>query len=154
MNTNINQTLAAFLRNDRRLNTKNKMTRRLHISTLLILLIPTLLIAGDILDNIGNAIRSGNAAAIAQYFDSNIDLTILDKESIYSKPQAQMVIQDFFIKNPVSSFNIIHRGSSAQGSSYGIGTLVAGGQVFRVYYFVKQKNEGYLIQEMRFERQK
>jgi hypothetical protein len=117
-------------------------------------LIPVALAASDILDNIGMAIRSGNAAAIAQYFDSTVDLTILEKESIYSRQQAQMVLQDFFAKNPVSSFNIIHRGSSAQGSSYGIGTLMAGGQSFRVYYFVKQKNEGYLIQEMRFERQK
>lgn len=130
------------------------MKRRLHIIALWLLLIPAMLYAGDILDNIGAAIRSGNAAAIAQYFDNNVDLTILDKESIYSRQQAQMVIQDFFMKYPVSSFTIIHRGSSAQGSTYGIGTLVAGGQVFRVYYFVKQKNNAFLIQEMRFERQK
>jgi hypothetical protein len=130
------------------------MKQRLHTFAFIALLLPAVLFASDILDHIGNAIRSGNAAAIAQYFDANVDLTILEKESIYSKQQAQMVIQDFFAKNPVSSFTIIHRGSSAQGSTYGIGTLIAGGQTFRVYYFVKQKNEGYLIQEMRFERQK
>jgi hypothetical protein len=130
------------------------MKQRLQTFAFIALLLPAVLFASDILDHIGNAIRSGNAAAIAQYFDANVDLTILEKESIYSKQQAQMVIQDFFAKNPVSSFTIIHRGSSAQGSTYGIGTLIAGGQTFRVYYFVKQKNEGYLIQEMRFERQK
>ncbi len=129
------------------------MKRLLH-TLYLTALIPLALAASDILDNIGMSIKSGNAASLAQYFDTTVDLTILEKESIYSRQQAQMVLQDFFTKNPVSSFNIIHRGSSAQGSSYGIGTLVAGGQSFRVYYFVKQKNEGYLIQEMRFERQK
>ncbi len=130
------------------------MKRSIRIFCLVALIFPITLWALDILDNIGMAIRSGNSASVAQYFDSTVDLTILEKESIYSRQQAQMVLQDFFAKNPVSSFNIIHRGSSAQGSTYGIGNLVAGGQSFRVYYFVKQKNESYLIQEMRFERQK
>lgn len=130
------------------------MKKYLFVFSLAVITMPVLLAASDILDNIGNAIRSGNASAISQYFDATIDLTILEKESIYSRQQAQMVLQDFFNKNPVSSFSIIHRGSSAQGSSYGIGKLTAGGQSFRVYYFVKQKGEGYFIQEMRFERQK
>ncbi len=130
------------------------MKRSIRIFCFVALIFPITLWALDILDNIGMAIRSGNSASVAQYFDSTVDLTILEKESIYSRQQAQMVLQDFFAKNPVSSFNIIHRGSSAQGSTYGIGNLVAGGQSFRVYYFVKQKNESYLIQEMRFERQK
>ena len=130
------------------------MKRSIRIFCFVALIFPITLWALDILDNIGMAIRSGNSASVAQYFDSTVVLTILEKESIYSRQQAQMVLQDFFAKNPVSSFNIIHRGSSAQGSTYGIGNLVAGGQSFRVYYFVKQKNESYLIQEMRFERQK
>ncbi|MFN9496550.1 MAG: DUF4783 domain-containing protein, partial [Bacteroidota bacterium] len=102
------------------------MKKYLFVFSLAVIAMPVLLAASDILDNIGNAIRSGNASAISQYFDATIDLTILEKESIYSRQQAQMVLQDFFNKNPVSSFSIIHRGSSAQGSSYGIGKLTAG----------------------------
>jgi len=108
----------------------------------------------DVLDDIAASIRLGSASSVAQYFDNNVDITILDKESVYSKAQAQMVIKDFFQKYPVTSFNLIHRGASAEGSLYGIGNLVTSSGVFRIYYFVKSKNGNYLLQELRFEKQK
>jgi hypothetical protein len=67
--------------------------------------------------------------------------------------QAEMVLRDFFAKNTVQSFEVIHKGSSGEGSSYGIGTLKTSIQSFRVYYFVKQKGGNSFIQEMRFEKQ-
>jgi hypothetical protein len=119
-----------------------------------ILLFPLSMSAGDILDNIAAAISSSNAAALSKYFDNTVDITVVDKQSVYSKAQAQVVVQDFFTKNPVKHFALIHRGSSAQGSSYGIGNLVSGTQSFRVYFFVKLRSASYFIQEMRFEKQK
>ena len=107
----------------------------------------------DVLDNIAGAIRSGNSKEVAKYFDNNVEITILDRESTYSRVQAEMVLRDFFAKNSVQSFNLIHRGTSGEGSSYGIGTLKTGSQSFRTYYFVKQKGSQPTIQEMRFEKQ-
>lgn len=107
----------------------------------------------DVLDNIAVAIRSGNSKEVAKYFDNNVEITILDRESTYSRVQAEMVLRDFFSKNSVQSFDLIHRGTSGEGSSYGIGTLKAGSQSFRTYYFVKQKGSQPMIQEMRFEKQ-
>lgn len=120
---------------------------------LLCAMIPTALIAADILDSIGSAIGSGNAAAVAQHFDATVDITIGDKESMYSKSQAQIVVQDFFAKNAVKGFSINHRGSSAGGKQFGIGTLVTATGQYRVYYLVMQKNGTHLVQEMRFEKQ-
>ena len=120
---------------------------------LLLAMIPAGLAAADILDSIGSAIGSGNAAAVAQYFDTTVDITIDDKESMYSKSQAQIVVQDFFGKSQVRSFAINHRGSSAGGKQFGIGTLSTASGQYRVYYLVMQKNGTHLIQEMRFEKQ-
>ena len=120
---------------------------------LLLAMVPAGLVAADILDNIGSAIGSGNAAAVSQYFDATVDITVGDKESMYSKSQAQIVVQDFFAKNQVRSFGINHRGSSAGGKQFGIGTLVTSTGQYRVYYLVMQKNGSFLIQEMRFEKQ-
>lgn len=106
------------------------------------------------LDNVATAIRSGNSKELAKYFDSNIEITILDRESNYSKTQAEMVLKDFFSKNAVQSFDLIHRGTSGEGSAYGIGKLKSTNQTFRVYFFVKQKGSQSLIQEMRFEKEK
>ena len=108
----------------------------------------------DIVDNIANAIRSGNAKEVAKFFDTSVEITILDKESVYSKVQAEMVLRDFFSKNPVQSFEVVHRGNSGEGSSYGIGPLKSSNQSFRVYFYVKQKGTASTIQEMRFEKQK
>lgn len=122
--------------------------------TFLLLFIVHPLSSADILDNVATGLRAGNSSIIAKFFDTNIDITILDKESVYSKAQAELVLKNFFQKNPVTSFSIIHRGTSAQGSLYGIGNMVTTAQTFRVYYYVKSKNGVYLLQELRFEKQK
>src|SRR6185503_19011149 len=90
----------------------------------------------DVLDNIAGAIRGGNSKEVAKYFDNNVEITILDRESTYSRVQAEMVLRDFFSKNSIQSFDLIHRGTSGEGSSYGIGTLKTANQSFRAYYFV------------------
>jgi len=122
---------------------------------MLLLIVPALSFSNfDVLDNVGNAIRTGNAKEIAKYFDTNVEITILDRESTYSRVQGEQVLKDFFAKNSVESFELIHRGTSGEGSSYGIGRLKSSTQMFRVYYFVKQKGSQSLIQEIRFEKQK
>lgn len=105
-----------------------------------------------VLDDITLAIRSGNAREVAKYFDTSVEITIHNESKVYSKPQAEMVLKDFFAKNPVSSFNIIHKGTSNEGSQYGIGTLVTSGGSFRTYVYIKQKGSAFYIQEMRFEK--
>lgn len=121
---------------------------------LVLFLLPVMAFSqADVLDNIAGAIRSGNSKEVAKYFDNNVEITILDRESTYSRVQAEMVLRDFFSKNSVQSFDLIHRGTSGEGSAYGIGTLKTGGQTYRTYYFVKQKGSQQFIQEMRFEKQ-
>lgn len=103
------------------------------------------------IERISLAIQTGNANALAQYFDNNIELTMLSKEQSYSSSQAEMVVKDFFDKNRPTSFKIIHKGSSSQGSEYCIGTLVTQTGTYRTYIYLKQKDSKYLIQELRFE---
>lgn len=109
--------------------------------------------SADVLDTIASTIRGGNSTALSQYFDASVDVTILDKEAVYSKAQAQMVVRDFLMKYPVSSFTLIHRGTSPEGSQYGIGTMASTGGSFRVYFLVRNKTGVSLIKELRFEKQ-
>ncbi len=105
-----------------------------------------------VLDDISLAIRSGNAREVAKYFDTSVEITIHNESKVYSKSQAEMVLKDFFTKNPVSSFNVIHKGTSNEGSQYGIGTLVTNGGSFRTYVYIKQKGTAFFVQEIRFEK--
>lgn len=107
----------------------------------------------DIFDDLANIIRSGDARQISRYFGSNVDLTILTVEEVYSKAQAEQVLKDFFAKNPAKSFTIIHKGLSKEGSKYAIGSYVsAQGITYRTYLFVKNVGGNDVVQELRFEK--
>ena len=106
----------------------------------------------DVCEEIGGAIRAGDSKQLASYFANTIDLTILNREDSYSKTQAELIVRDFFSKNPPKSFTIVHKGTSKEGTLYGIGTLTTTkGANFRTSFFAKQSGDKYFIQELRFE---
>lgn len=110
--------------------------------------------AVDIYENIANAIRSGNAEQISMYFNTNVDLTIGNKEEVYSKAQAEQILKDFFAKNTPRSFTLIHQGLSKEGAKYAIGNLTTQqGNNYRTYFFIKQSGRSEYIQELRFEKE-
>src|ERR1035437_3070109 len=110
--------------------------------------------AFDIYDDISNAIQSGNSSVIAGYFNTTVDLTILAQEEVYSKTQAEIILKDFFSKNTPKSFSMLHKGTSKEGSMYGIGSLLTNqGGSFRVYFYLKQIGGKNFIKELRFEKQ-
>ncbi len=119
----------------------------------------TLMIAGVLassfsyflgIDEVVNAIKSGNASQVAKFFDNTVDITMPDKSSSYSKSQAEMVLKDFFANNAVKSFEVLHKGENA-GSQYCIGTLITKTTSFRTTIYMKQKNDKQVLQEIRFE---
>lgn len=114
----------------------------------------TLFAAVDIFDNISASIRTGDARQLSRYFSTNIDLTILNQEEVYSKAQAEQVLKDFFNKNAPKSFSIIHQGLSKEGSKYAIGNFVTTqGTTYRTYMYIKQGGGMEYIQELRFEKE-
>jgi hypothetical protein len=98
-----------------------------------------------------SAIKSGNAAEVAKYFDNTIEITLPEKSNSYSKSQANLVLRDFFYQNPVKHFEVIHQSENA-GSEYCIGNLTTSTGVFRTTIYMKQVGAKQLIQELRFEK--
>jgi hypothetical protein len=108
----------------------------------------------DIYDDIGNAIRSGDAKQVTAYFGSNVDLTLSNQEDVYSRAQAEQLIRDFLSKNPPRSFTVVHKGSSREGTLFAVGNLVtSSGKTFRTSFTLKNNQGKYIIQELRFEAQ-
>jgi len=105
----------------------------------------------DIIADIGNAIKTGNATTVSKYFNSTLDLMVPGNDGTYSKSQAELILKDFFSKNPPKSFTISHQGSSNDGSLYAIGNYVTDSGSFRTYFLLKKMNAGYLIQKLEFE---
>ena len=70
----------------------------------------------------------------------------LNKNDVFSKPQATEIIADFFRKNKVNSFQLLHKGNK-DAASFVIGTLKTSTGNFRLYVLTR-KNE---IQQLRIE---
>lgn len=108
----------------------------------------------DISDDVAGAVKTGNASNVAKFFSANVDLKILDKEDVYSKAQAELILKDFFSKNAMKSFAIIHKGTSKNGDQFAIGTYeTAAGKKFRSYFLFKKEGAVLTIQQLRFEEQ-
>ncbi|MGV6861806.1 MAG: DUF4783 domain-containing protein [Putridiphycobacter sp.] len=79
---------------------------------------------------------TGNAPMVSSYFSQNIDITLLNKENLYSKSQAEQVLKTFFNDNPPTNFKIIHEGKS-NNTKYFIGSLDTKKGTFRITINIK-----------------
>src|SRR5688500_12686658 len=102
------------------------------------------------IDDVISAMKSGNSSQVAKFFDARVELSMPGKSNRYSKRPAEGVLKDFFATNAVKGFEVIHKGENA-GSQYCIGTLVTKTGSYRTTIFMKQKGDGQVLQELRFE---
>jgi hypothetical protein len=99
---------------------------------------------------IATAISTGNADALSKFFDSDVEISIFEKEDSYDREKAASLMKDFFIKNKPKGFNQMHQGASkGKDTQYTIGELPTVSGNYRVYLYMKVVNDAYLIQEIR-----
>jgi hypothetical protein len=103
------------------------------------------------INDVVNAIKSGNAASVSKYFDNTVEITINGKSTNYSKAQGEVVLRDFFINNTVKSFSVLHQGESG-GAEFFIGTLATSNGTYRTTVNLKQKADKQTLQEIKFEK--
>jgi Ni2+-binding GTPase involved in maturation of urease and hydrogenase len=124
------------------------------VITILILSLSTLVFATHKLDippKIFDAIKVGNVSELVKYFNSSVELVILDKEDIYSKQQAEQILKNHFEKNQVKNFTLLHQGGK-ESAKYAICNLeTVNGKTYRVYLLVKESGGNPLIHQMRIE---
>ncbi len=102
------------------------------------------------MNDVINAIRTGNANTVSKYFDNTVEISVAGKGNNYSKSQAEAILRDFFANNTVKSFTVIHQGE-AGGSLFCIGTLSTSNGSFRTTLNLKQKGGKQLLQEIKFD---
>lgn len=109
-------------------------------------------VVAQIPDEIILSLKSGNAKVLASYFNQNVELVILENDNIYSKAQAEQIVNEFFTKFQPERFNIIHQGGK-EGAQYVIGNLVTKQETFRVYFLLKKTTGKDIIHQLRIEKQ-
>ncbi len=124
-------------------------------SVMLSVLLSTLFIGQDFsLSEITDALAKGNAEKLSQYFDQNVEITILDRGNKFTKDKASSVLKDFFANYPPQTFSQMHQGvSKGQDSQYCIGNLTTSSSTFRVYIYLKSRGSQNVIKELRFNKE-
>lgn len=96
------------------------------------------------------ALNDGDANKLSGYLNANVELVIDNKNDVFSKPQATGIISDFFRKNKVTGFQLLHKGNK-DAASFAIGTLRTTSGSFRVYVLTRKTGNQTVIQQLRIE---
>jgi hypothetical protein len=126
------------------------------ISFLIFLITGTVLLSApvkaQIPDEIILSLKSGNARTLSGYFNQNVELVVPGSDNVYSKAQAQLIVNDFFSSHSPQSFSVIHQGGK-EGAQYVIGNLGTRKGSFRVYFLLKKSDGKDYIHQLRIEKQ-
>jgi hypothetical protein len=99
---------------------------------------------------ITQALNNGDAGKLSAQFNANVELVLGKINDVLSKQQASGIISDFFKKNKVTSFVVLHNGKK-ESSGFTIGTLKTNNGDFRVYILTRKSGSQTLIQQLRLE---
>lgn len=102
-------------------------------------------------DNLTSAVKMGNATQLSKLFNSSVEIIINGEDKVYTKPQAQMVMSEFFKKNAPVDFEIAHD-SKREDSLFLIGNLkTRDNKTFRIIFLLREKNKATLIHQIRIQ---
>ena len=107
--------------------------------------------AYDVFVPIAKYMKKGDADRLSAWFADNLEITILSTTNDSSRNQARQIMKSFFNSYTPRSFTIDHK-AGRSNMKYALGSLSAGGEMFRVTLFVSCKDDTYKIQQLKIER--
>ncbi len=122
--------------------------------TLVFLLFIKSAFAFDIIDDMANTFKTGNANEIAKYFSTMVELSVVDQEDIYSSKQATFILKDFFAKHPPISAKVIHKVTSNPNYKFGVILLTTSNANYRVSFELKSNSSKFQLSQIRIEENK
>jgi hypothetical protein len=102
------------------------------------------------IDQVISAIDNGSSGDLAKYFDSSLALNINGQQGEYSKNQAELVIKDFFKKNPSMGFKVVYRSETNPSLGSFIGDYQSQDGSFKVFIKVAQPTGNLKIYGLEF----
>ena len=126
-----------------------KIMKTILLSTIITLFLSSFTLLS--IDDVINGLRAGNASQVSKFFDNTVEIALPDRSNSYSKSQAELVLRDFFSNTVVKNFEVLHKGDNS-GSQFCIGTLQTRTGEYRVTFYMKQKGDRMVLQELRFEK--
>ncbi len=95
-----------------------------------------------------SAVQKVDANKIVSFGADKILVSINNKESIYGKSQAAIVLKDFFTKKPVDSFKITVKSQTQGNISFVAGEYISGSSKYRISFQFKKVDEQFKIDKI------
>jgi hypothetical protein len=126
----------------------------IYLPSFIILLLLPHITPADPIDNVANFIKQGNTKELARLFANNIEIAIMDDENIYSRAQATLILDKFFLKNKPKSIKLLHKVNSSANYRFGVFILTTDTGLYRVAFTLKDTDGKMTIIELRIENEK
>lgn len=104
----------------------------------------------DAMGGVAAAIKAGSSRDLARYFGNKVEVSIDGDNASYSQSQAEMVIRNFFSKNPPAGFGFDHQGGSENGQQYALGKYNHKGGRYNVVVKGKKVGNTFKIDTIEF----
>lgn len=104
----------------------------------------------DQLAAVRSAISTGSSRNLAQYLGPSVEVGFDGDKQSYNSTQTELVMKNFFAKNPPTSFDIVHQGASNDGIPYAVGHYVGKSGNYQVFIKLKPKQSTPTIDTLDF----
>ncbi len=92
------------------------------------------------------ALNNSDSNLLSTYFNNNVEIVVGSQNDVFSSQQARAILSDFFRKNHIISFQLLHKGTK-DAACFAIGMLKTSNGGYRVYILMRKN----LIQQLRIE---
>jgi len=129
------------------------MIKKQLLSIILLLTLPLFISAQEtVSEQIQKGLKLNNANLIASFFNTQVEMSVLNKEDIFSATQAKNILSDFLSHHKVSTLSLLHSGGKTNAKYYISNITTATGK-YRVFYLLKGSGTNYKIHQFRIEKQ-
>jgi Domain of unknown function (DUF4783) len=108
----------------------------------------------DPIDRAADLIRQGNIHELSKTFSSNVEVTIHDEQNVYSRAQAELVLNKFFNENKLLSVKMLHKVNSNPNYFFGVLIIDTDKGQYRMALTFKQADSNLTLIEIRIETEK
>lgn len=107
----------------------------------------------DQLGAVRAAFANGSSRDLAQFLAPSVEVGFDGDQQAYNATQTELVVKNFFAKNPPSSFDVVHQGASTDGIPYVVWRYVGRSGNYQVFMRLKSKQGPPTIDKLDFTKQ-
>ncbi len=122
-----------------------------YLSVFIILYLFPALSFADPVDGVAALIRKGNIHELSKLFAPNVEVLMMADDNVYSKEQAEVMLDKFFSQNKPVSVSLLHKVNSSRTYQFAVLIVTTARGNFRVTYTLKGTQNNLMLIEMRIE---